>query len=259
MTCRQLIVYISRAGNIGRGGLDGLLFRVRLDLAFQGHLAVFGDDGYVVGFRGEGLIFDHGATNVARDGEVARLVGLLGCTRGRVLRLGGGLAEGAAADNAATAPPITSIWDKVLAALIFLSTTTNIFRKLFAGRRSLGCFHIGIDAKLFVAHVTAHPGNVRNFALAHHDLFPNHRLLLHPNLVLGERDTDLLALANVGGSRRRVWRYTNALQDQLFTGHGNFNRLIFCNHVLAYSYLAAVDAFFVYSQHFTEELYSIDS
>ena len=58
MTCRQLIVHIPRAGNIGGSGLNGLLFRVRLDLAFQGHLAVFGDNGYVVCFRGEGLILD---------------------------------------------------------------------------------------------------------------------------------------------------------------------------------------------------------
>src|ERR1700689_4610026 len=95
------------------------------------------------------------------------------------------MAEGAAADNAAAATPIASIWDRLFAVLIFLSTTTNIFRKLFAGRRSLGCFHIGIDAELLVAHVTAHPGNVGNFALAHHYLFPNHRLILHPNLILG--------------------------------------------------------------------------
>ena len=108
-------------------------------------------------------------------------------------------------------------------------------------------------------HVAAHPGNVRNFALAHYDLFPNDRLLLHTNLILGERDTDLLRLANVCGSRRGVRRYTNALQNQLFTGHRNLNRLTLRNHVLADSYLATVDAFFMYPQHFTEELYSIAS
>src|SRR5580704_4553482 len=87
------------------------------------------------------------------------------------------MTEGAAADNAAAATPIASIWDRLFAVLMFLSTTTKIFRKLFAGRCSPGCFHIGVDTKLFVAHVAADPGYVGNFALAHYYLFANHRLL----------------------------------------------------------------------------------
>ena len=162
----------------------------------------------------------------------------------------------AAADCAAAAAPIASICDRLFAALIFLSMTTNIFRTL---RRPPVPWVFPLRSRREALR-GASPPTWQRPQLRACPLSPpsaTHRLLLHRTLSSAS-GTRISWPWPMSRESQRVWRYANALQDELFTGHGNFNRLIFRNHVLAYSYLAAVDVF-VYPQHFTEKLYSIDS
>ena len=107
---------------------------------------------------------------------------------------------GAAADKDA-ATPITMIRDRfslLSFALVPIHDDGASSGKLLACHRSLWCFHVGVNAKFFVAHIVAHPGYVCDLSLAHVDFFTNHRLLFQPHFLLRQRNANLLGTANVG-------------------------------------------------------------
>src|SRR5512135_1940616 len=91
---------------------------------------------------------------------------------------------------------------------------------------------LAFDADLLLADLAGDALGILHGALAHRDLFLNDGLLLHADLLLADRDADLLA----GPDVRRGGRFTRGgvpLDDDLLPLHRHLHRPVLGDHLLA--------------------------